>query len=120
MNEQIAGIRALADFLEAHPEVVFTGQTFLSYTDRDGLVAAAKCGTWRKDYTSDNFFTLDKNFGGGVHLHVYTEREAVCRKVVTGTRIVDAEPAKPAVPAHEEPIEEWICDEALLETAGAK
>ena len=87
-------LRALATFLEEHPEIDMDGQniTLLKYCmERDEVATIARAGSWQK---------------------VYTDRAQVCRRVVVGKRTV---PAVPAQPAHEEDIVEWVCeDEPLL------
>ena len=105
-------LRALADFLDAHPGVPCpryeTMNVFLN--DREELAAVARLGTWEKVY-NDNWFTLKMQFGEELTLEVNTNRNTVCRKVVVGTRIVAAVEAKPE---HEEDVTEWVCDDAAL------
>ena len=108
-------LRALAAFLDAHPSIDVSDQniTILKYcTTREALADVARLGSWRKEYTA-SWFELHKDFGNGITIQAYTDRGQVCRQVVKGTRIV------PAQPEREEPIVEWICDDAspLLETA---
>jgi hypothetical protein len=101
----------LADFLDAHPEIDLSFATHNVYlSSRESLAALARIGGWTKNY-SDNYFTLRREFSGEVQLDVYTERDSVCRKVVTGTRVV---PAQPATEERVEDVFEWVCDEPLL------
>lgn len=108
---EIAGLRALADFLDAHPDIVPSSQTYNVYVNsREELARIARATTWQKVYVG-NFFILRKMFGG-IQLDVYTDRELVCKPVVTGKKIVEAVPAQPE---HEEDIVEWVCEhESLL------
>lgn len=104
----IDGLRAMADFLECFPDVpqpvLMNGNAFVDAVD---LPRLARLTSWRKAYMGE-WFALAKDFGGGVTLDINVQREQVCKKVVTGTRIV---PAVEAQPEHEEQIEEWICDD---------
>lgn len=108
-----AGLRALADFLDAHPEVPFprydTINVFLD--DKAQLARIARVGSWEKEY-NDSYFSLSRSFGEDLRLDINTSRSKVCRKVVVGTRIV---PAVEAKPEHEEDVTVWECDDALLE-----
>jgi hypothetical protein len=116
-NAFIDGLRELADFLESNPDVK---PTFDYYSDtvnfivhtREEMAAIARIGHWEKVPVTQ-FFSIRRMFGP-IQFDVFTERENVCRKVTAGTRVV---PAKPAQPEREEPIEEWICDGALLAQA---
>lgn len=110
--EQIEGLRQLATFLEAHPEIPISYQTYNVYfEDKDDLRKAARIGSWAKEYYGD-YFVLRKIFAGHIQLDVYTDREKVCRPVVVGTRIVEA---RPATPEQTEDVIEWVCEsESLL------
>lgn len=113
----IAGLRAAADFLEAHPEVVVASYGDYFALDiaaygvtRDDLVAAAQAsGGWDKEY-SDSQFELVRSFGGGVKLSLNADRSEVCELVVVGTREVEEK----VIPAHTENITEWKCGKSLL------
>lgn len=108
----VQSLRALAFFLEDNPQVPapFNDTMNIFVHGREELAAIARTGNWTKQY-SGNYFTLAKAFGEDLSYEVNASRDQVCRKVVTGTRIV---PYRPSEPEHEEPIEEWICDEASL------
>lgn len=107
--EQIVGLRALASFLEAHADVpmpVLCGMNAFA-EDKAQLARVARVAGWTKQYR-DTWFTLSREFPGGVELEVNIERGAICRKVVTGTVVV------PAQPEHEVEQYEWVCDEPSL------
>lgn len=107
----IAGMRELLDFLDAHPEIpVTSSQNYNVYVKADALKAIARIGGWQKIYESNSFFTLRRTFGEQ-QLDIFTDRDAVCRKVVTGTRVV---PAQPAIDERIENVEEWVCDDVSL------
>lgn len=112
----IAGMRELLNFLEAHPEIAVMTQHYIVYVSADELKQMARIGGWQKVYEGQ-FFTLRRHFSGGQKLDIYTNREAICRKVVTGTRVV---PAQPAVEEHTEDVEEWVCDDVSLLAERAK
>lgn len=105
----IQALRDCADFLESHPGVAapryITINAFVN--TREELVAQAKAATWEKSYFGD-WFALSRRFSEHLSLEITADRSVVCRKVVTGTRVV---PAKP-----EETVEvfEWRCDEASV------
>ena len=108
----IQGLRDLADFLDAHPNVPVPGseQTLNVFVDdRATLAAIAREGRWEKHYYT-NWFTLVAAFGP-ITLHINLDREQVCRKVVTGSRVV---PARAAEPEHVEEVTEWICEDLPL------
>ena len=110
----IDGLREFADFLEAYPTVRADEQRFMIYAqNREVLANYARLTTWEKDYGNGDtgYFTLRKRFGSGAVLEVFTDRSHVCRRVVTGRRIV---PARPAVEEHEEDVVTWECDGSLL------
>ena len=106
----VLGLRELADFLDAHqglPIPVGLNHNSFVYSKAE-LAALARTGVrWEKD-GNGGFFYLRVTFSGGHTYDVNVQRSEVCRKVVTGTRI------QPAVPARE--VEEfyWVCDEPLL------
>lgn len=105
----IAGIRALADFLETHPHVptgIILNTVFVTMDEarqiRKGIPGWAK--------TADgSYFRYIQAFAGqapypDVGCEVYViKTEDTCRRVQTGTRHVDA------VEAHDEPVYEWDC-----------
>lgn len=113
-RDYITGLRELADFIEAHPELPspWGGGHNAFVENKADLANIARAGArWDKGVSGDYFY-LRKQFSGGTTYEINVSRDQVCRKVVTGTRI---EPAKP-----EQEVEtyEWVCDEPLL--AGVK
>ena len=106
----VLGLRELADFLDAHqglPMPVGLNHNSFVYSKAE-LAALARTGVrWEKDWNGD-FFYLRVTFSGGHTYDVNVNREQVCRKIVTGTRI------QAAVPAHEVEEFHWVCDEPLL------
>ena len=110
-NAHADSLRALAAFLESQPDIkVRGGMTLNLFIDADDLPRYARMTNWMKHYVG-NWFALAKDFGNGVTLDINVQREKVCRKIVTGTRIV---PAREAEPEHEESITDWVCDETSI------
>ena len=85
-----------------HPNIWF-------HSRQDFADAARKLGHGEKGkgYTC---IYLRKMFGVVKVDLCMSNETAQCRKVITGTRHVPEH----VVAAHDEPVEEWICDEALL------
>lgn len=98
--ELIQGLRELATFLETHPEVptpVYTALNVFVKT-REDLSAVARVGSWQKK-SNDQFFWLSRAFAGdpqfpALTLDINVDRQQVCRRVVTGTKVVPAEPER--------------------------
>ncbi len=114
--DAIQGLRDVADFLDAHPGVPAPRWVTMNVPidTKEELAQIARLSSWGKDY-SGSYFALRKKFAGELTLDVYVERQKVCRKIITGMRMVPAEPAKPE---REEAIEEWVCDDAALLPVG--
>jgi hypothetical protein len=115
--EQIAGMRRMADWLEAHPTVPLhygiTTTVYVGSLDEARALRMASVGGWRKT-VSDYAFTYEQVFTGDevpawqscrYSLNV-GKSEDTCTRVQVGTRHVEA---VPAVEAHEEPVFEWQC-----------
>ena len=128
-------LRAAADLLEAHPELVQPYVTtnsngtvnlnwYLTVGARDlasqkleaARIVTALDGEWEKGGSEKDF-----NFRqgrGGLSLLVQVDRPAVCERIVTGTEAVTI-PAKEAVPEQviERELVEWRCQPLLLEVS---
>ncbi len=105
----IQGLREIALFLEQHPEIPTPSlgvHLDVFVQTRDHLADVARSGSWEKQWIG-NYFALRRMFAGDVHLDINIQREQICRRVVTGTRTVAAEPE------HTEEIVEWVCDDAI-------
>jgi hypothetical protein len=102
-----AGLRQLADLLDAHPEVPLPYDGTLAPitiqhlfpvnggTVRDEFLATVRAfpGKREKD-PNDTYFDVDVQLAG-LHISVTTYREQVCKRVVTGTREVTREVPDP-------------------------
>jgi hypothetical protein len=127
-----AGLRALADVLDEHPELPLpydgtTSPVCVFAYDREHVATFAKVlpGPVEKVYEDD-----DQTFGfrlrglfGGVKFEVIAPRAEVCTRIVKGTREVTREVPDPAalaaVPTTTvvETVEdvEWVCSPLLSE-----
>jgi hypothetical protein len=116
---EIAGMRELIDLLEEHPEVPlppWNWQSIFVETKEDLVRFRRLLGCNDKDSCGE-FLQLRRKFGP-IILNLTIEKEKTCRKVQTGTVQLPAEPAKPAMPAREVPVYEWICAEPWLAPTG--
>lgn len=120
-------LRELADFALADDEFDFHGMTITKYvtvhlpwdhsTDPGGIDVDAtqrelarwlrKLGNPIEKVYTDYSFNLVKKFGPH-KLEIYTSRQAVCKTVVTGTKVIPAQP--------EQIIEEteYICEKIVF------
>lgn len=107
----VAGLRELADFIERHEDlpVPYGCNLNVFASDKAELARLARVGgvKWQKASTPDYFY-LRAVFEGDYSYEVNIDRSAVCRKVVTGTRLVPAQPEQTVEEFH------WVCDEPLL------
>lgn len=136
--EYIKGLRALADALEQHPELILpytgSGRAGLNVIplgadeQREQLAAWAKVLPGQKEKSPrDEYFDLIGAFHG-VHIKVICDRAEVCERVVTGTREITKEVPDPealaAVPTMTvtETVEdvEWVCHPILDQAGGAR
>jgi hypothetical protein len=116
----IDGIRALADFLETHPQVDLPYSLCASvYTDAKSVRKMTHLsGTWTKKYNDYNVsyvkpFTNSQTYSGSIRLVLSVERSQVCERVQVGTKTVEA------VPAHEAPVYEWRCADSEADSLDA-
>jgi hypothetical protein len=121
-QQQIQGLRDLADFYETVPEDVplpFAFQSELLVFLHDNAKEHLRhIGSFEKrfeDLTSFGFIAVKKV--GIFDLHFYAKRSDVCVRNVVGTRTIPAEtiPAtrEQFIPEHEEEIVEWDCEPVL-------
>lgn len=95
-----ADLRALADMVEANPEIgqmtrfqFAFDRMLVSVNGREEVVALARAGIRTAGvrvakHQGERWAGVDLHFGGRLSLHVYTDREDVCERIVTGTREV--------------------------------
>lgn len=105
------GLRALAEYLEARPDVPLPFLRMVNaYGQPEDLAVIAKAmGGFQKDHYGD-YLALVKTFGP-VKLHVSFHSQDVCERVVVGVEEI------PAKPAHTREIVEWKCPESVLSLA---
>lgn len=131
-----AGLRALADLLDAHPELELPYDGYRSpisvipygaQAQREQLAAWAKAlpGEKKKDARDTQFYLTGSLHG--LEVRLICTRDDVCERVVTGTRQVVIEEADPAAVAalpkvrRVETVEdvEWRCGSVLAERESA-
>ena len=113
-NEVASGLRGLADWFEKHPEHL--QQLVPGFHFRFDLWPSTLeqvrelrriLGKVEKRLTG-GCFNLAHDFGGGVCVEVNVPRDKVCKRVVTGHRVI------PARPERTEEIVEWQCPDSIL------
>ena len=113
----ISGLRDLADWLEVNPEVknpnIPEFNTF-SYTRKDFAEQMRLMGTGEKEQAY-SYLMFKKTFGP-LRFTLNVLQSDVCIRTQVGEREVEA---RPAVPAHTEPIYEWECPESLMKGIGS-
>lgn len=89
--EFVQGLRDLADWLDAHPEIEFTnfrGSHILWYRDTREQLADAARALGRVEKTgTDSYFNLTRRFGPH-EIEAYSPRATVCERVVVGKKAV--------------------------------
>jgi hypothetical protein len=122
-KEYADGLRAIADFFEQHEEIGLPHDAeyfsyFSAQTKEEMALLSRALGSCNKKY-GDWQFILSRNFGA-VTFRAIVSREQICKRVVVGKKAIPGHvlPAKPEeyIPAHEEDVIEWQCDEPLLES----
>ena len=112
MEQMVKGLRALADFLEANPDLPESARLTVDiwvWNKNDFREAARKMGHAEKIETN-HLFALRKTFSDKVVIDLNTTRDVVCTKVVVGKEYVE----EIVVPAHEREIVEWRCEDPVL------
>lgn len=120
----IEGLRELADFVEAHPEIdaasTFTLNLWMH--EKSDLADWMKRlgGKWDKYTGLDAYFIMRRMFGPH-RIELNANREAVCERTQVGTKTVEKPDPEllAAVPlvTVEEPVYEWKCPDSLLAEA---
>lgn len=134
MSTMIDALRKVADLLESHPDLppplvsIYSHipdkpelHWYLHINGKDAATQKATAqriitaigGKWSKSFDDDARFTQERD---GIDLLVVVVREAVCERVVVGTKTVTipAEPAKPERVVEVDEVE-WRCEPVLAE-----
>lgn len=85
---------------------------------KENVAAWLKLGYVEKDFNDSGiglFYIIYKPDGYSLTVKAVFSRQLVCERVKTGTKLVAAQPAKPAVEEHEEDVYEWRCPDSVLE-----
>lgn len=138
-EQQAAGLRALADVIEANPDLAtrFTRDTIHMTIHTRGEDEAAELAEWArlakahgasvsKDI-GELMYNVVATFAGSVKVAMLAYRDQVCERVVTGTETVTEEVPDPealaAVPTvtvtREVEQVEWVCRPLLANDAPA-
>lgn len=119
--EHIEGLRAIADWFEAHPEVPLPPADFSCYhmnSKQEAAVVLKALTPATKTY-DDDMFGIERHFGP-VRLRFVFYRREICKAKVVGKKLVpeQIEPERiipeKVIPEHEEDIIEWDCSARLL------
>ncbi len=116
----IDGLRELADFLTANPELTFWDgvQIDVFANTNEELAKFAKIIAPCEKRSVGAYLVLERKFAGDVKIHVNRAHDKVCTRVVVGQKTTPAEPEKiitvPAKPERVEEIVEWRCPESIL------
>lgn len=124
----IKDLRALANLLEERDFDfskcdIFDVRIYLKCNSEESFKRNARAlGTFDKSW--NDYVNATRKFGEKIHFQVTAEREVVCKKIVTGTRIIPAQEERiipeeviPASPEREEEIFEYQCPESFINTA---
>jgi hypothetical protein len=116
--EFVWSLKALTKFYEAHPNFPAPSMSIDVFThSREEFVAAAREFSPCDKVGLDYWFCLRRMFGK-IRLDVNVPRGEVCERVEVGVRHVEATPAIPESPAHDELVYKWRCDESILAPQG--
>lgn len=82
----VRGLREMADFIEAHPELPtphYGSATSFFWSDLAGFTLALNAmGSFKKQY-DEHEVRITREFSGGVQMYASVKREALgCRKIV--------------------------------------
>ncbi len=120
-DQVIAGLRKIADVLEANPDLrpPYVGSCVMRVNTVSEMREAAKCygGTFTKR-SDDSSYNLTRIIAPNLNILIYADHQDVCTRIVLGTRKVPAVtlPAREetTVPEHEEEIVQWHCPELVM------
>ena len=122
--QTIKDLRAVADFLEATPELErFSVMGSLLRHHRHKATFVAQCralGTFEKKQTPD-YISAARSFGT-VEVEIFTGRETFCKRVVVEETVPEIRiPATDAevIPEHVVQRTEWRCPESWLDSEDA-
>lgn len=110
-------LRKIADFCEEYPDfplpTIYPSSVSFHLEPETAKEFLRSLGSFEKHYYG-NFFNATKKIDG-VTYEFWVARDAVCKRVVKGTRHVEAT-IRPAelIPEHEEELIEWECEEPIL------
>lgn len=95
--EYANGLRALADLMDAHPELAgydVTRNVFVQSLDEMTALARKIGGTWTKHSLGDYLF-LRREVAPGVRVEINIQHHLACERVVVGTETIEREVPDP-------------------------
>jgi hypothetical protein len=112
----IRGLRYLLTTLEEHPDLPapYLGAAVQRCESRGEMreLVKAYAGKWDKEDDPTDF-QIRQKFGDSLSIILYASHEKVCKRVVTGKKVVPAQviPAQPeqVLPEREVDIVQWVC-----------
>ena len=117
--EYVAGLRAVADFIEAYPELGTPVEQQLNifprWPEKDVKENAAQAvhafGKIKKDSYNDDIILC--GYVSGFQIRLWVPRDQICERIELERKIVPAEPEKtfviPARPEIEQVVYGWKC-----------
>ena len=130
-NRLVSRLRAIADFIEAHPDIPMYCATVTCYDfaavnvlfrgsdpaeERRNMTAFARAigHIEKREHVGSHYFVNGKI--GDVPVKAQVTREAVCKRVVVEETLpAEPEVTIPAKPARTVKIEKWECDEPIAD-----
>jgi hypothetical protein len=120
-REAAAGLRELADFVEANPEFAkaFPAQINVSSIDRNEFVRLARKLGRAKKVDDGSFIVFRRSFGP-VQVDVFALKAVTCNRVLIEEKVIPAEPETvvPAKPERVERVYGWKCPDSFLDEGG--
>lgn len=117
-TEKVRDLRALADFIEAHPGMGSMGlDTAYFHPHGDEEIAAtvkAFGGFSKRESTDGTDLLIERRLTPTMEIAAFLRRDRVCVRKVVGTKLIEETiiPER-VVPAHIEDIVEWDCKPVL-------
>jgi len=116
-QDKINGMRELLTLLEAQPTIPLPSfyqiNVFVWESDDDALPVKTVARAMKpvNKLSEGDYYILEREFTGGVKLHVNYSRKEVCARVVTGTEEIPARMVK----AYTREIVEWVCPPSIMD-----
>jgi hypothetical protein len=119
-TDYIRGLREMADWLEAHPDVPAPCSDIFNVfvKDKERFLEVRRAAGLSNKSGDANYVYFYKVFSGDIRLEINIKKELTCERVKVGEKVIPAKPARtielPAEPEKREEVFEWRCPESLL------